>query len=103
MDKRHFFLQLLPPRPTFTVDMTDDERRLMQEHVGYMRALFEAGKAVIYGPVMAPGASFGMGVLEVADEAEARRIMDADPTVRAGLNRYEVHPMRVGAGRGVAP
>jgi hypothetical protein len=42
-----------------------------------------------------------MGVFDVADEAEARRIMDGDPSVRAGLNRYELSPMHVAAARAV--
>ncbi len=32
---------------------------------------------------------------------EARAIMEADPTVLAGLNRYEITPMHVGAARGL--
>ena len=79
--------------------MSDDEKRLMKEHAEYMRGHFEAGRVVIYGPVLAPGATFGMGVFDVADEAEARGIMDGDPSVRAGLNRYELSPMHVAAAR----
>jgi hypothetical protein len=32
MTKQHYFFKLIPPRPTFPHDMTDDERRLMDEH-----------------------------------------------------------------------
>jgi uncharacterized protein YciI len=81
--------------------MSDSERALMLEHVSYMQQLFAQGRVVIYGPVLAKDDSFGMGVLEVADEADARQIMDADPTIVAGLNRYQIAPMRVGAARGV--
>jgi uncharacterized protein YciI len=81
--------------------MSDDERRLMQEHARHTREHFDAGRVLVYGPVLAPDATFGMAVLEVADEADARKIMDDDPSVRAGLNRYEVHPMRVAAARGL--
>ena len=99
MAKQHYFLKLIPPRPTFPMDMSDDERRLMQEHVVYMAGQFQGGKVLIYGPVMEPGGPFGMGVFEVDDEAEARRIMEADPTVVAGLNRFALCPMRVGNAR----
>jgi uncharacterized protein YciI len=101
MEKQHFFLRLIPPRPSFPYDMSDSERALMLEHVSYMQQLFAQGRVVIYGPVLAKDDSFGMGVLEVADEADARQIMDADPTIVAGLNRYQIAPMRVGAARGV--
>jgi len=40
-----------------------------------------------------------MGVLEVDDFAEAERCMAQDPTVLAGMNRYRISPMVVGAAR----
>jgi hypothetical protein len=48
---------------------------------------------------MAEGGAFGMAVLEVADEAEAHRIMDGDPTVKGGINRYELSLMMVAGAR----
>src|SRR5262245_22193831 len=98
---QRFFVRLIPPRSTFPADMSEDERRLMQAHAAYTQESFLAGKILMYGPVMAPGAAFGMAVFEVADEAEVRAIMESDPTVRAGLNRFEIHPMMVAAARGI--
>jgi len=97
MNKQHFFMKLIPPRPTFPMDMTEPERALMMEHVKYTHEQFSAGKVLIFGPVMAPAGAFGMAVFEVADEAELRAIMEQDPTVKAGLNTFEMHPMRIGA------
>jgi len=37
MDKKHFALKLIPCRPTFAQDMTDEERAIMQQHVVYWR------------------------------------------------------------------
>lgn len=99
MAKQHFFLKLIPPRATFIQDITEEEKRLMAEHGRYFQEQFAAGKTLLFGPVMAAGGGFGLGVFEVEDEAEARRIMDGDPSVRAGLNRYELSPMRVFAAR----
>lgn len=95
-----FFLKLIPPRPTFAMDMTPEERSLMSQHVAYMGEHFQAGKVLIYGPVLAAEGAFGMGVLDVADEAEARSIMENDPSVKRKLNTYEIAPMRVGAAQG---
>jgi uncharacterized protein YciI len=100
MSKQHFFVKLIPPRPTFPMDINPEEKLLMQEHARYTRQSFDAGKILIYGPVMVPGGSFGMAVFEVADEAEVRRFLENDPTVMAGLNALEIHPMRVGAAQG---
>ena len=95
-----FFLKLIPPRPTFAMDMNAEERALMQQHVEYTRAHFEAGKVLIYGPVMAAEGSFGMAVLDVADEAEAPTLMENDPTVKGKLNKYEISPMFIGGAQG---
>jgi len=96
MNKQHYFFKLIPPRPTFPQDMTDEEKALMKEHSAYFQRQFDAGKLLLYGPVMAPQGAFGLGILEVADEAEARRFGENDPSVRAGLNRWELYPMQIG-------
>ena len=72
----------------------------MKEHTAYTRSAFDAGKVLIYGPVMARSGAFGMAVFEVKDETEVRQFLENDPTVKAGLNRFEYHPMRVGAAQG---
>jgi uncharacterized protein YciI len=103
MSKQHFFVRLIPPRATFPMDMTAEEKLLMQEHVRYTQEEFAAGKVLLYGPVTAPAGAFGMAVFEVADEAEVRTVLENDPTVRAGLNKFEICPMKVGAAQGFGP
>jgi uncharacterized protein YciI len=100
MAKHHFFLKLIPPRATFPYDITEAEKVLMTEHAAYMKQEFDAGRVLIYGPVLAPTNAFGLAVLEVEDDTEARQLLDADPTVKGGLNRYEIFPMIVAAARG---
>jgi len=95
----HYYFKLIPPRTTFMQDMTDEERALMEQHGAYFQRQFDAGKVLLYGPVMAPEGGFGLGVLEVQSEAEAREFGENDPSVRAGLNRFEFCPMRVAAAR----
>jgi uncharacterized protein len=102
MSKKHYYFRLLPPRSTFPLDITDEERLLMQQHAVYAQRQFVEGKLLLYGPVMSPEGAFGLGVLEVADEAEARQFGENDPSVRAGLNRFEFHPMQVAAARAKA-
>jgi len=99
MTKQHFFFELIPPRSTFPHDITDAERRLMDEHARYFQEQFAAGKLLLYGPVMATGGAFGLAVLEVESEREVRQFGEAAPSVKAGLNRFEFHPMRVSAAR----
>jgi len=98
---QHFFVKLIPPRPTFAEDMTDDERRLMMQHAKCCQEHFDAGTLLVYGPVLAPLGSFGMAVMEAEEEADVQRIMEDDPSVKAGMNSFEIYPMRVGNARGL--
>jgi hypothetical protein len=102
MSKQHYFVKLIPPRATFPQDMTDSERAVMMEHTVYFRQKFDQGNILIYGPVMAVGGAFGMAVLEVVDESEAMLLMRNDPSVRGGLNRFELSPMRVPVSRAMS-
>jgi uncharacterized protein len=90
----HFLYRLIPPRPTFPADMTEDEGAVMQEHFGYWAGLIERRRAVAYGPVMDPEGTYGIAVLEVDDEAAAKEIAESDPAITspAGFG-FELHPM----------
>jgi uncharacterized protein YciI len=103
MAKQHYFFKLIPPRITFPQDITEEERRLMDEHSRYFHEHFAAGRLLLFGPVMATGGAFGLAVLEVDNEAEAREFGEGDPSVRAGLNRFEFFPMLVAAARAKEP
>lgn len=96
MAKQHFFLKLITPRATFAQDMTNDERALMMQHAQYTQKFFDEGKVLIYGPVRAANETFGIAVLEMETEHEAREFGENDPSVLAGLNRFEISPMRLG-------
>ncbi len=99
MDQQHFYFKLIPPRASFATDITDPERALMAQHGAYCQQQFDAGKLLVYGPVMSPEGAFGMGILEVADEAAARQVCENDPSVVAGMNRFAIYPMRVANAR----
>jgi len=88
-------MKLIPPRTTFASDMTADEAKLMQQHEDYWKAQFTTGRVLIIGPVLDPKGIFGMAVLETTTEEEARTLAMNDPSVKAGLNKAEISPMRV--------
>jgi len=75
----------------------------MEKHSRYFEEHFAAGRLLLYGPVMAASGAFGLAVLEVESEAEAHRFGEEDPSVRAGLNRFEISPMRVSGARAKEP
>jgi uncharacterized protein YciI len=99
----HFLVRLIPPRPSFPWDMTPDEQALMARHAVYLRELTEQGTCVLAGPVLDRTDPWGLCILDVESEDEARRIASLDPTVSAGLSRLDIRPMRVSMERNRAP
>lgn len=95
-----FFIRLVPPRPSFAMDLSDDERRMMGEHSGYWRQLLADGVAIAFGPVADPNGPWGLGLVE-AESAEAVKALEAnDPAIRANAGfRYEVLPLLQGVVR----
>ena len=100
MASQKFFMKLIPPRTTFPGDITPEEMATMKRHADYYAAQFQVGRVLIYGPVMDTAGAYGMGVLDVDTEAEARQIVEADPSITEGLNRFELWPMRIGGAQG---
>ncbi|MCG7596534.1 YciI family protein [Mycobacterium sp. C3-094] len=70
--------------------MTDAEQDAMAGHTEYWKELLAAGRVVVYGPVADPEGVWGLGVLRAADRAEALALGEADPSVIAGVNTFEV-------------
>lgn len=90
MSESLFLFRLIPPRADFAQTMTDVEEHTMSLHMSYWRDLLAAGKVVVYGPVADPEGVWGLGVLRAADRAEVLAIGEADPSVTAGVNTFEV-------------
>jgi|RhiMethySRZTD1v2_1073278.scaffolds.fasta_scaffold26158_2 uncharacterized protein YndB with AHSA1/START domain len=89
-----YLIRLLPPRPTFIADMTENERRVMGEHVVYWRKLLGEGIAVAFGPVADPKGAWGVGIVEVESDATLKRMEAEDPAITSGIGlRYEILPM----------
>jgi hypothetical protein len=89
-----FFLRLNPPRPTFTQDMTAEERQMMGEHIGYWSGLMGDGRVVAFGPVADPAGGWGVSIVQADDEAGVQQMIDGDPVkVRGSGFGYEVFAM----------
>jgi uncharacterized protein len=91
-EKKHFFLKLNPPRPSFTTDMTEEERNIMQKHVAYWAPYVNDGTVIVLGPVMDPKGGYGIAVVSVESREQLNQVIANDPA--NGLNSYEVYPMR---------
>ena len=95
MAKQKFLARLIPPRPTFPHDASPEEIALMQEHFAYSQRQFDAGRVLAFGPVFAETGTYGVAIMDVDDVTEVHDFMSNDPSVLAGMNTYDVSPMRL--------
>jgi uncharacterized protein YciI len=87
----YFFIRTQNMRPTFQLDMTAEEREVMQRHVAYWTEKATQGIAIVFGPVLDPKGVYGIGVYQAKDEAEMKEMLDLDPA--NGLLQVDVLPM----------
>jgi uncharacterized protein YciI len=91
-----FVLRLLAPRPTFAVDMTDEERAIMGRHAAHWQPYLEAGQMVVFGPVLDDAESWGLAVVEADDEDALRAFAAVDPVVTTGTAEFRIGRMLQG-------
>jgi len=91
-----FVFRLIAPRPTFALDMSDEEREIMGRHAAHWQPLIEQGRMVLFGPVLDGTGSWGLGVVEADDEDAVRAHAATDPAVTSGTGTIEVGSLLMG-------
>ena len=92
----HFVIRLTTPRPSFALDMSDEEREIMGRHAAHWQPFIEDGRMVVFGPILDGQGSWGLGVLEAEGEDEIRAYAAEDPVVTTGTGAIEVGTMLAG-------
>ena len=77
--------------PAWEPQKPPQEQAHFQAHSAHLKRLREAGQLLMG----ARYADVGLLVLAAADEAQARAAMAADPSMQAGVFRFDLHPMLV--------
>ena len=95
-----FVFRLVPSRPTFALDLSEDEREIMGRHAAHWQPLIDSGQMVVFGPMLDQTGSWGLGLVEARDEAELRALAASDPAVAAGIAEIEFGSMLGGFVRG---
>lgn len=91
---KYFVSRLISPRPSFPLDITDEERAVMADHVQYWTKQMAEGRVVVFGPVADPRGAWGLGVVRGRDLAEVQAMLAADPVILAQRGfSYETLPM----------
>ena len=93
VDGGYYVFRLIPPRPTFHLDMSDDERAIMAQHAEYWQRKIDAGEVIVYGPVIVTGTSWGLGVFAAGSEDDARTVIESDPAIASGMATHELGAM----------
>ncbi|GGL41552.1 YciI family protein [Sporolactobacillus putidus] len=94
LEKKHFALKAIPPRPTFQQDMTEDEREIMLRHFAYWTEQLRKGTVHVFGPVFDPSGGYGLAIIEVDSADQVQSMIANDPAVISGLLMEEFYPMR---------
>lgn len=102
--QQYVYVLKLVPRLLDEANWTEADERVVGEHFERLKALLAEGRLILAGRTLNTDASqFGLVVLEVESEDEARALMTSDPTVRDGLMTAELFPYRVALLRTAAP
>ncbi|HEY9286199.1 MAG TPA: YciI family protein [Pyrinomonadaceae bacterium] len=97
-EKRQFaYVLRLTPRLRDGKNWTDQDNAAVGRHFRRLQQLHSEGKVVLAGKTAddADAGQFGVVILEVASEDEARKIMEEDDAVRAGVMTARLFPFRV--------
>jgi uncharacterized protein YciI len=77
----------------FLASATPDQREIFERHGAYLEQLHAEGRVLFAGRCW--DGPFGIVVLDVADEDEARSIVEDDPSVRLGVQSADLYPFNV--------
>ena len=91
-----FVLRLQASRPSFALDMSDEEREIMGRHAAHWQPMIDSGRMVVFGPVLDSTGSWGVGVVEADDEEELQAFAAGDPAVTSGTAHLELGRMLTG-------
>jgi uncharacterized protein YciI len=86
------YLVLLKKGPEWTAEATDKTKAIQEAHMANIRAMWEAKKLIIAGPLGDDGDIRGIFLFQVASLEEAKALAASDPAVRAGRLVAEIHP-----------
>jgi len=79
-----------------TKGSTEEEARTMAEHSNYLAQLADRGVVMLAGRTANNDeTTVGIVIVNAADEAAAREVMDNDPFVKSGLMNATFFPFRI--------
>ena len=94
--KQFIYVLHLVPRLHDDKAWTAEDKAAVDRHLANFKAAVQSGQLILAGRTREPGVkTFGIAIFEAADEAAARKFMEADPAIVAGVMTAELHPFAV--------
>ncbi len=93
MPQLQYLIHLIGTRPGWPDNMSPAEEKIMEEHFLYLKEFVARKKVILAGPCF--DLRIGIIILQTETEQEAKAIMENEPSIKQGLMKYEMHPMRV--------
>jgi uncharacterized protein len=94
--KQFIYVLHLVPRLHDDKAWTAEDKAAVDRHFNRFKEAIQSGQVILVGRTREPGdKTFGIAIFEAADEAAARKFMEADPAVAAGVMTAELHPFAV--------
>jgi uncharacterized protein YciI len=94
--KQFIYVLRLVPRLYDDKNWTKEDEMALSRHFTRFKHAIETGELILAGRTSEPGnKTFGIAIFEATDEAAARKFMESDPAVVAGLMTAELHPFSV--------
>ena len=94
--KQFIYVLHLVPRLYDDKAWTAEDKAAVGRHFNRFKEATQSGQLILAGRTSEPGdKTFGIAIFEATDEAAARKFMEADPTVMAGVMTAELHAFAV--------
>jgi uncharacterized protein YciI len=95
-EQKNFYAIIKPYRKDFLINPKDEEEKIMQDHFYYLQDLLNKGKLFLAGPTLISEDPFGLIILETKTEEAARKLLENDPSVKAGIQKIsDFRPIRL--------
>ena len=95
--KQFIFVLKLAPRLLNEKNWTEQDKAVVGRHFRRLQQLLKEGKVILAGKTLddTDPSQFGVVILEVGSEEEARKIMDEDEAVKEKIMTAQLFPFRV--------
>jgi uncharacterized protein len=94
--KQFIYVLHLVPRLHDDKAWTEQDKAAVDLHLNRLKEAIQSGQLILAGRAREPGdKTFGIAIFEATDEAAARKFMEADPAVVAGVMTAELHSFAV--------